>query len=610
MPESIGTFTSNGVFDSKTVEILILLLNKLRIIVAGGKMKKFILKGITLAISILLLISTALHSQKNITENIQVEEWIVPIYAVNTHGGIAPEITRSDIELFVNGIRVSDFNFIKRSLLSKNSLNKKPVDLQKEDEKTIVLVFDTALSKATAIMKSKLIAKKIVKSSNKDTQFLIFRIEPFWGMNYLAGPIKNKKKIREIIKDRINVKGNRRSTGSGLDQSNGKYSKYTGREQSFFLVQQTRYLSYKSSQFALSFRSLYYAVSNLLGSKFIYLFSEGISNASWVRGDVHGGTMAKYLLKSGAVLFFINPAGGTGNDLESGEGFLRGLAEMSGGKYIYGDTKMINREINNVHKSYYEITFHTPDNFNSKIINIVVKSKIKGIKIHTIRNLERSKKYLELSDTEKKLLVLNIVSKNPFFKIPLSIEDVKLKNKKTDNGETSYQIYIPKHFLKRPIDIYKIHTTKMNKRPKIEVSTDKITEENYTIKMKNIPNYINNFVLVNYELGFALVKGVDVKKVKISNISYGNNNMTFKLSGFKLKKVGGKRVALLKITVKVISEKGVVLKSDTKEISLIKKNSVVKIPITKVIPENFYIIVIAKDLIAKQETNSTQYIKK
>ncbi len=578
-----------------------------RIIFNEGHMKKFCL---TFFLLLILIFSNILFASKKIIESVNVEEWIVPVYAVKESGGKVPVLKKSDIELFLNGIKTEKFNFLRGNIFTDKKRNRKNHSLQgSEDSKIIILVFDTALSRATSIMKSKMLAEKIISHSRDNTKFLIFKIEPFWGINYIAGPVKKSRRLYKIIRDEISFKDNRRRVNSGVAETAEKNPKYSSGDQSFFLFQQTQYLSYKSSQFALSFRSLYYSISNLIGAKFIYLFSEGISNSSWLPGDTHGGIMAKYLMKSGAVLFFINPSGGKGGSPESGEDFLKGLAEMSGGKYFYGDNKLISREINEVHRSYYEITFQTPPNFRGNSINIEIRSKIPGIRIYTIKNLERSKNYLQLTDIEKKLLVLNIISDSKNFRIPFTTEQITILKKSEFDSSINYSFKIPSHFINRPLDIYSIYTSEKAKRPRIEVSNIKPENDEIDLKMKKIHGFTNNIVVINYETGEALVKEFASKRVKIEKIKYENGILTFSLSNFKRKKLGSKRVSLLKVTITTLTKAGIELSKDSKEITLIHKTGNLRIPLHSFRKKEFYILITVKDLVAGRVVTSTRYIK-
>jgi len=560
--------------------------------------------GISLLIALTIIIATAftINPGKRIVENIKVEEWIVPIYAVDSRGNSVTDLKNDDIELYVNNHKFSHFNFIRRKFLTEN--DQKPEWFKsKKEEKIVILVFDSALSKSPSIMKSKAIAEQLVSRSNKDTKFIIFKIEGFQGLSYLGGPSNDKQRINKIIKKKIVGRDNQRSVTSGVDDSESEKSKYQHDEQIFFLLQQTKYLSDKSSQFAASFQSLYYAITNIAGTKFIYLFSEGISNSSWARGDTHASIMAKNLLRSGAVLFLINPSGGRGANVESGEEFLRVLSSLSGGKYLTGDTRSINDKIANIHNAYYELSFQSPDDMKGGMIRIDVRSKRKKVNIHTIRNLEKSKSYLGLNDFEKKLVVLNMISKNPIFKLPVDVDDAKILKEERKVSETVFHVSLPEHFRNTFLDLYKINMPLRKKNPILEKSVIKVSKNILKISIKNREGFNSHFALINHNMGLALIKGVETNSIKIESASFNNGVLEFGLTGFKLEKIKDKEVALLKITIKIINLEGREIKSDTKEITIINQSTKLRIPVRIIKSGKVNILVLAKDMVSGDVVN-------
>jgi hypothetical protein len=549
-----------------------------------------------------------IFSQEKIVESVLVEKWLVPVYAVDSVGKSVTDLKKSDIELFVNNKKIKDFNFLKKDFFhheKKKGFYRKPL----EEEKVIVLVFDVALSESASIMKAKTVAEKLVKNAGSNTRFLIFTIEAFKGLSYLGGPTNDKTRIFDIIKKKVAGRDNQRSASNLASYGDwGSHVKYEESDLAFLMDQARRGLSDKTEHFASSFKALYYAISNIIGTKFIYLFTEGISGEAYVRGDTHGSKIARYLLRSGAVLFFINPTGGRGREAESGEEFLKGLSTLSGGKYLYGDTKKISREISSVHKAYYELSFESPDDQRGGMLIINIKSRRRGVKILTIRNLEKSKGYLALNNFEKKLMVLNMVSKNRNFKLPVRYEDVKITQEKKGVRENEYQVFIPRHFRDRNLDLFQVNLSAENNNHIIKKSSVFLSSDKTWVKMENRENYHNYFVLLNYELGMALVKGISIQKIKITDISFRNNILSFNLSGYQKKKYKNKNVGLFQVSIKVLNNNGLEISSDQKEITSLKNKTALKIPIKGDLPENHNFLIIARDLVTGQETNATHPI--
>ena len=120
--------------------------------------------SLLLVLTIILASAFTLNPEKRIIENIKVEEWIVPVYAVDSRGNSVTDLKNDDIELFVNNHKFSHFNFIRRKYLIEND-QKQEWFKNKKGEKIVILVFDTALSKSPSIMKSKLSVPTIGRSA-------------------------------------------------------------------------------------------------------------------------------------------------------------------------------------------------------------------------------------------------------------------------------------------------------------------------------------------------------------------------------------------------------------------------------------------------------------
>jgi hypothetical protein len=237
-----------------------------------------------------------------------------------------------------------------------------------------------------------------------------------------------------------------------------------------------------------------------------------------------------------------------------------------------------------------------------------VRSKKKGVKIHTIRTLEKSKGYLALNEFEKKLLVLNIISKNPFFKVPVTSQDVRITAETEGENQINYQIFLPEHFRNRNLDLFRVYLSNVSSKPVIERSTLRFSSEKASIKMDNKKNYNTHFVLLNHKMGLALVKGFSVQKIKITNVSFTKRILAFDLSGFKQKKYKNKNIGLFRISVKILNQNGDEISSKEKEITSLKDNSSFKIPIKKALPEGSNILIIARDLISGEEVNVTHSV--
>lgn len=467
-----------------------------------------------------LLHSLHLNSQdteKEIVEHVSVNWWQVPVFAVDSSGKPITDLKAADIEVFVDGRRVKEFVFYKRafsvSLAREESLS---TDVQESREKApvmkknaIFLLFDLVLSDSTCIKRSKKVAQQIIGSASPDIHFVLASIEPFKGLHYICGPINEKKILLKKLESHIKPKNNPRtveakhffagSTGGEGPGSSQSMKNYTEDESSKFKNYAGFYYLRKSLSFFNAFDSLYLLFNSLDDNKFVYFFSEGLSNdmlssanlyANNLSGDVSssvvmgGSSMYNRLFRkaasrmgrSGAVLFIVNPMG-VANDTDlsharikgqvtgdspsdssksiSGEDSLRFLAKESGGKYIEGVNTQVVKTLENMHRAYYEISFSDIAGLPGDSRDVSVKLKRKGVQIHTLRSLEKSKRYVQMDRMEQEVFVLNLVSRNTMLKQLIPFEHARITQMRTGDTAVEYTVKLPESFLRQNLDLYK-----------------------------------------------------------------------------------------------------------------------------------------------------------
>lgn len=368
-----------------------------------------------------------LFSQERIVESVKVEISTLPVFAVDDRGQPVRDLKAEDIELFVNNKKITAFSFLRKTFLTageeKETAPAGAGDRQdrEEENKTITLLFDTAASKAASVMRMKSIAEDIIAKSGKNCLFIIMSIRPYKGLQHIGGPLTDRDKILDIIEKKVVPTYNFRNPGEqeefvygrGGYQALGAGKGGEGPGKSIealyagMLAERSRnYIKHRSAALARSFEELYYSLNTIKGRKFLYFFSEGFANSI---GSDFSGLMAKYFLRTGAMTFIIDPAGGKGNSAESGESFLRALAESSGSKYIRGSTKNISHSIKNIHRAYYELAFEVPEELSGKNVYVTLKPLRENITVHTTRFIEN--KYIAaLNDTGDKEIKIDKVS--------------------------------------------------------------------------------------------------------------------------------------------------------------------------------------------------------
>jgi hypothetical protein len=488
-------------------------------------MKKVLM---ALLILLLLILSPVFSQQKEIVEEISVDWWVVPIFAVDQSGQPVMDLEESDIELKVDHQKIKSFVLVKESF----TVSEQPMKDEKERagvvpilvrKKNIFLLFDTALSTVGSTKVAKVIAQRIVKQAEPGTRFFIMTIEPFAGLTYAGGQTSDKKKLTDLIEKKVKGKPNsripRRDEILGQVIS-GKHSKYTEEEIPVFIRSVSKYYKRKSKSFAQSFESLYYALNAIKDTKIIYLFTEGISNAiqQVESGDrsmyrQYLSEMADYLGRSGSVLFIINPFGGLAADQVdiSGEDSLRFLAQKSGGKYLEGSDKKLMTKIENLNRAYYEIAFPAVPKSKSGVLKISLQSKRKDIEIHTLKTAEKSRQYSQMKAMEQEVLALNLVSGNPLYKSDVSSQPAEIIKESKKKKKTTFQVNIPDRFLNRSLDLYKVWLNPKDIR--VEKESLQTNKKRVKITFNNVkPGDNTFFVLMAGEEKSALVHGMKQEK--------------------------------------------------------------------------------------------------
>ncbi len=238
-------------------------------------------------ILLFLRFSPVFSQQKRIVEEVSVDWWVIPIFAVDKSGNSVLDLKDSDILLKVDDQEISSFVLVKESFTvseqpggdEKARAGVPPLPVR---EKNVFLLFDTALSTIDSTKAAKAIALRIVHQAEPGTRFFVMTIEPFAGLTYAGGQISDKKELTNLIVEK--VKGKPNSRVPRIDEilgqaAGGRHSKYTEEDIPAFMGSISRFYRSKCKSFVQSFEALYYALNAIKDTKVIYLFTEGISNA-------------------------------------------------------------------------------------------------------------------------------------------------------------------------------------------------------------------------------------------------------------------------------------------------------------------------------------------
>jgi hypothetical protein len=479
-----------------------------------------------------LLIFPLFSQQGQIVEKIDVEWWVIPLFAVDHSGQSITDLKETDIDLQVNKQKIENFILIKKSFSvseqQQQPIKTKPVP---ERQKNVFLLFDTALSTKESTQKAAAIARKIVEDAEKNTRFFIMVVEPFTGLVYVGGDTNDKVLLTEIISNKVIPRDNKRvpSPEEVSVQIKGTQAKYDDDDLGYLKLSASKYHFRKSMNFVNSFQSLYYALNSISDNKFVYLFTEGVSQAVQYADLGSEGVyrlyfrrLSDYLGRCGAVLFIINPFGtlSPGDTEASGEESLRFLAKESGGKYLEGVETNILRTIDNMHKAYYEIFFPGVPGSKSDVLKISVICKRSNVDIHTLRAAEKTRDYTRMEPMEREVMALNLISGNPWYKVGLSIEKIDINNVTTKKDKVTYRLDLPKQYVRQPVDLYKVWLDKEGKDTKVEKESFSSAPEKMKIIFKKVTkSHDTYFVLIDKGQETALVHGMKTQAGQTYHLS-------------------------------------------------------------------------------------------
>jgi hypothetical protein len=258
-----------------------------------------------------------------IVESVEVNWWQVPLFAVDKKGNPVTDLEAKDIEVWMNHRRIEGFTFFPRVFTVTRTKATEPGQDQTSTVKkeiapppplkknAIFLLFDLAISAETCAQRALEIAKKIVSDAEPDTRFVLLTIEPFKGLEYICGPTRDQKELLGKMEKKISRKSVNRLVNPrdffDIQQENkfsrgesggreGLQKRITADEMKLFKELTATYFLRKTDSFFDSFKTLYLVFNSMADNKFVYFFTEGISNAQ--ERDLMGGrSLYRYHLK-------------------------------------------------------------------------------------------------------------------------------------------------------------------------------------------------------------------------------------------------------------------------------------------------------------------------
>ena len=234
---------------------------------------------------IILIFASPLFPEKTIVESVDVDWWVIPLFAVDKNDNSVLDLKDGDIEVLINGRIIKSFTIYKRDFNVEKAKDNivKTVNKAPLKKKIAFLIFDIAFTTLDNLGRSVSIAKDLISKGSDSTAFVVMIVDPYAGLQYKGGPETDKEVLNRIIDKEVKINERARSVQaafvaiSGAQVSGKRGDKYGPAGMAFLLEEISSSLRHANKNFYFAFESLYYSLNQITDNKFIYFFSEGLS---------------------------------------------------------------------------------------------------------------------------------------------------------------------------------------------------------------------------------------------------------------------------------------------------------------------------------------------
>lgn len=452
--------------------------------------------------------------------DVKVNAHIVPVFAVDKDGNPVHDLKENEIELYVNKKRVDLLSFTRFSVsekapggpaVQKTEPAETPVEkpaAKEHSERIIFIIIDGVTNTKDGAKNSKKIAHGIIQAGKPGDAFIILTANIHRGFKYIIGPEKNKTLLAETLDKvyldprwlvyipRANVTP---LAGMGMRHNSGdvEFNATISRvRRNLSRADRMQYIGILT-RFSYSLRDLKYALKTIRWPKMIYLISGGVREISGTGLNVSHGYTRKYyeLLKEsaiginegGALLYMINPimihrhARGVRNAAKY-------MSKIGNAKCIAGNNLPdILTKVKKNTEAYYELAFALTAKHKDRF-NIKVKSKRKGIRLNTLRHGEKSKSYVQMNKTQKKLFALNVILGGSWSRVMGKISQARLNPVDPNTGKKKkigVDVHIPAELQNKELDFFTLSVDPKTLEADIELVQKKAGSlSNVEVKLK------------------------------------------------------------------------------------------------------------------------------
>lgn len=433
-------------------------------------MSKKFLKGLLSFVAMIMLVQVvftgALTAQqqehKKLEYEVEVKATLIPLFALDKEGNSIFDLKKEELEVFINGkpVNIQTMSIHRFDESEKTVAPEAVPQAVKEPRRVIFIVLDSLNATFHGLDKGKRIAMELVRKANPGDSFVILEVTLQNGLKYIAGPEKSSEALIKRIKKWKLVPG-----------------QTVARD---FLTEHASKIAV--NHFVYSISQLKYALKTITRPKILFLISEGIPEKEFEQEygyqtyapstlRYYFGDMIKAINEGGCVFNVIYPGRRTTlNDVtqrfmtslmfmrNTSEWMLKYIGIGSGGAFYNApNIKDLVTSVKKTTAAYYELAVVGDPGAKEKQ-RVVVKTKRKGIVLHTLNYSEKEKEYKEMKLVQKKVFAINVASGGTWSRMVAKVQKTKYKklSKQKEKGGVSYKIEvpIPEELQNKKTDIY------------------------------------------------------------------------------------------------------------------------------------------------------------
>lgn len=412
-------------------------------------------------------------------EKVTVSWWIVPLVVVDGAGNPVTELNPQDLTIRVDGQAIESFLLFRDAAAAMPQAAPAeapapPVQVPSQaappKRRLILFLFDTAVSTGKTIRNSCRAAGEILRlNHDENARFAVLLIDGQRGLSIHCSPTGDKNTVQRAV-DKIGECLAPVQTFRSLDpltdlgimeDMGGRTAKFDAQDLRLICKVGSKYEKKSNRVFFESFSMLYYLMNAVDDIKFAYLFSDGVNPTVFdsTAGELHDFLQetARYLNRSGVMLTIIQPSSAvkTVINADSEDATLSSLAEMSGGRLVQGDPRRVAAEVDRMNRGCFQAAFPFPQDGVPRDHNLQIVARHAGWHVNTLRVVAARHGVQDMNETEREMLVQNLVFHRLI--LPNGLRAFKVKKETVrEAGREHLRFEMPAFLVGRQLEVYRV----------------------------------------------------------------------------------------------------------------------------------------------------------